>query len=110
MQFIKKGSRAVQKKLIDIKELHQMLGGANIVSEKTLKEIARELGFRKGRAKQKAFNEAQARRIQEEIECQSSIHHTHDIITKHSRSGVVLTANSEKSRQTQQTILEKVRA
>ena len=59
-------------KLYTIDQLHKEVGHENL-SRRTLEDIIRELGYRKGRGKQWLFNKSQAVAIQGELICQLSI-------------------------------------
>ena len=56
-------------KLFTIDQVHDAIGTEHL-ARRTLDDIVRELGYRKGRGKQRLFTQAQICVIQEGIQCQ----------------------------------------
>ena len=59
-------------RIYSLTAIHNAIGGDATVSIKTLRDIIRDLGFRKGRAKTMVFSKEQAMQIREIVLCQLS--------------------------------------
>ena len=59
-------------RIYSLTAIHNAIGGDATVSIKTLRDIIRDLGFRKGRAKTMVFSKEQAMQIREIVLCQPS--------------------------------------
>tara|TARA_R100000664_G_scaffold31341_1_gene44857 strand:+ start:653 stop:1033 length:381 start_codon:yes stop_codon:yes gene_type:complete len=59
-------------RIYSLDTIHNAIGGDATVSIKTLRDIVRDLGFRKGRAKTMVFSKEQAMQIREIVLCQPS--------------------------------------
>ena len=69
-------------RIYSLTAIHNAIGGDATVSIKTLRDIIRDLGFRKGRAKTMVFSKEQAMQIREIVLCQPSTSPTSAVATQ----------------------------
>lgn len=88
--------------ILTLDDIQEEVGG-KYVSLRTLDNIVRAMGFRKGCSRKKLFSRDQANAIKGQLICQSSTNPAHEKTIGSSLSEAPLKAGNTKSQQTQRT-------
>lgn len=88
--------------IFSIDDLHKEIGVEHL-SRRTLDNIVRDMGFRKGRSNKKLLALVQARAVQEQVICQRTTNPAHEKTTGSTLSEAPMMAGNTRSQQTQRT-------